>query len=214
MPAVTAMTSVPSDPYELLHWNMILAHQTYEKGYENIVCLLGNPPKDDLKNFLGYCEAWGYSVVHHHDIEEATIFPVLSRKMDFSHEKEQHQELHAFLDKFLEIIKAAQADHTKFNAPQLKKLMESAKDVMFVHFDEELVHIEATKLKEAGFTEHECTGMIDEMEKHAKGSGDPFLIAPYMLSHTAPEYKNIWPSMAWVLRKVAVPYVLAVRHTG
>lgn len=43
------------------------------------------------------------------------------------------------------------------------------------------MHIEATKLKEAGFTEHECTGMIDEMEKHAKGSGDPFLIAPYML---------------------------------
>lgn len=43
------------------------------------------------------------------------------------------------------------------------------------------MHIEAKKLKEAGFTEHECTGMIDEMEKHAKGSGDPFLIAPYML---------------------------------
>lgn len=91
MSPVIAMTSVPTDPYELLHWNMILgvwffrrhdaggqiltdgvsivAHQTYEKGYENIVRLLCNPPKDDLKNFLGYCEAWGYSVVHHHDIE-------------------------------------------------------------------------------------------------------------------------------------------------
>lgn len=50
--------------------------------------------------------------------------------MDFSHEREQHEELHAFLDKFLEIVKEAQAEHSKFNAPQLKQLMEAAKDVM------------------------------------------------------------------------------------
>lgn len=42
------------------------------------------------------------------------------------------------------------------------------------------MHIGASKLKEAGFTEDECKGMIADMEKHAKGHGDPFLVVPYM----------------------------------
>ncbi|KAL1944080.1 hypothetical protein VTO73DRAFT_3898 [Trametes versicolor] len=208
------MASVPTDTYELLQWNMKLAHQTYEKGYEIIIPLLDNPPKADLKNFLGYCEAWGHSILHHHDTEEATVFPILNKKMDFSHEKEQHTELHAFLEKFLATIKDAQAEPSKFNAVELKELMVGSKDVMFAHFNEELVHIGASRLKEAGFTEDECKSMIADMEKHAKGHGDPFLVVPYMRSHTPAEYKNIWPPMPWVLRKVAVPYMLAKKHSG
>lgn len=115
--------------------------------------LLDDPPKGDLKNFLGYCEAWGHSILHHHDTEvctvaaramysawfayssafrfqEATVFPILNKKMDFSHEKEQHTELHAFLDKFLATIKDAQAEPSKFNAVRLKELMVGSKDVM------------------------------------------------------------------------------------
>ncbi len=50
--------------------------------------------------------------------------------MDFSHEKEQHTELHAFLEKFLATIKDTQAEPSKFNAVQLKELMVGSKDVM------------------------------------------------------------------------------------
>lgn len=50
--------------------------------------------------------------------------------MDFSHEKEQHTELHAFLEKFLATIKDAQAEPSKFNAVELKELMVGSKDVM------------------------------------------------------------------------------------
>ncbi|GJF00456.1 hypothetical protein PsYK624_167440 [Phanerochaete sordida] len=92
--------------------------------------------------------------------------------------------------------------------------MVSSKDAIFVHFSKELVHIEAPKLKEAGITEAECEAMIAEMEKHAKGNGDPFLVVPFMRSHTAPEFKDVWPPMPWVLRKVAVPYLLAKRYSG
>ena len=84
------MAMVPTDPYELLHWNMKLgkwvarynamlalseirfirqAHQTYVQGYDVIVKLLTDTPKDDLANVLGYFEAWVYSVLHHHDTE-------------------------------------------------------------------------------------------------------------------------------------------------
>ncbi|KAH9849415.1 hypothetical protein C2E23DRAFT_737468 [Lenzites betulinus] len=208
------MGSVPTDPYELLHWNMKLAHATYEKGYENIVSLLDNPPSNDLKNFLGYCEAWVHSILHHHETEEATVFPILNEKMDFSHERDQHKELHDFLDKFLVVIKDAREDTSKFNGEDIKELMLSAKDIMFTHFNEELVHIGASKLKEANFTEAECKSMVEAMEKHAKANGDPFLVVPYMRSHTEPDYKNIWPPMPWVLRKLVIPYMLAKKHSG
>ena len=55
---------------------------------------------------------------------------MLNTKMDFSHEKEQHVEVHKFLDEFLEHIHAAQADHSKFDAKKLKEMMEAASTVM------------------------------------------------------------------------------------
>ncbi|KAI0826673.1 hypothetical protein BC628DRAFT_1319755 [Trametes gibbosa] len=208
------MASIPTDPYELLHWNMELAHSTYEKGYENIVSLLDEPPLDDLKNFLGYCEAWAHSILHHHDTEEATVFPILNKRMEFSHEQDQHKKLHEFLERFLELVTAARADATRFSGIRLKQLMMSAKDMMSDHFSEELMHIEASKLREANFTAAECKNMVDAMEKHAKANGDPFVVVPFMRSHTAPEFKDIWPQMPWILRKVVVPFMLAKFHSG
>ncbi|KAI0360731.1 hypothetical protein OH77DRAFT_1418730 [Trametes cingulata] len=205
---------VPTDPYELLHWNMELAHQTYELGYMTIMPLLDHPPRRDLRNFLGYCEAWAHSILHHHDTEEATVFRVLSTRMDFSHEREQHEEVHSFLVNFIAAVKEAQKDLSRFNAAKLKGLLESAKDAMFTHFNEEVLHIEGWRLKAAGFTEAECRRMIADMEKHAKGHGDPFLVVPFMRSHTPPEFKSIWPPMPWILRDVAVPLLLAKKHSG
>ncbi|TCD62093.1 hypothetical protein EIP91_007493 [Steccherinum ochraceum] len=206
--------SVPTDPYELLHWNMIRAHYVFTKGYEIIVKNLASPPTNDLKNFLGYCEAWGHSVVHHHDVEEAGVFPALNKKMDFAHEQEQHKAVHDFLDKFLEKVKEAQKDHSKFDAPVWLELVESAKDTIFTHFDEEVIHIEAEKLKAAQFTEQECKDIVANMEKQAKAQGDPFLVVPFMRSHTPAEFKDVWPPMPWVLRKVVIPYMLAKRYSG
>ncbi|KAI0646261.1 hypothetical protein C8Q79DRAFT_1000642 [Trametes meyenii] len=208
------MATVPTDPYELLHWNMVLAHRTYEEGYGVILAQLDHPPQKDLKNFLGYCEAWGHSLLHHHDTEEATVFLVLSTKMDISHEKEQHKTIHGFLDEFLHAIKEAQKNTSKFDAAKLKDLMVSSKDALFSHLREEIVHIEASNMREAGLTEDECRRMVAEMEKHAKSHGDPFLVVPFMRCHTPPEYKEIWPPMPWVLRKVVVPLLLAKKHSG
>lgn len=50
--------------------------------------------------------------------------------MDFAHEQEQHKALHDFLDKFLEQVKAAQTDASKFDAPSLLEFTQNNKDVM------------------------------------------------------------------------------------
>lgn len=87
----------PTDPYAVLRYNMIkgesfsafereyliltftvhtwgVAHNVLKLGFDNILEHLENPPSDDLKNFLGYCQAWADSLHGHHDAEGKPIF--------------------------------------------------------------------------------------------------------------------------------------------
>lgn len=48
--------------------------------------------------------------------------------MDFSGEHEQHEVLHAFLEKYLELVRSYKKGETEFNATVLLELMDEAKD--------------------------------------------------------------------------------------
>ena len=62
--------------------------------------------------------------------QEEAVFPKLNEKMDFTHEQEQHKDVHTFLDKFLTAIHAAQKNKAEFDAVKLKELVLSAKDAL------------------------------------------------------------------------------------
>lgn len=49
------------------------AHETFKLGFDNILALLDTPPTNDLKNFLGYCEAWAVCLEQHHASEGTSI---------------------------------------------------------------------------------------------------------------------------------------------
>ncbi|KAG6877353.1 hypothetical protein C0993_008314 [Termitomyces sp. T159_Od127] len=123
----------PTDTYALLQYNMIHAHDTFKLGYDTILSHLDSPPKDDLKNFLGYCEAWASSIESHHTSEEEVVFPFINQKMDFSGEKAQHELIHTNLDKILSWIFAAKDDPTKFDATVLKNMMNEFKEPLVGH---------------------------------------------------------------------------------
>ncbi|KAJ3569698.1 hypothetical protein NP233_g4877 [Leucocoprinus birnbaumii] len=223
----------PTDPFEQLHYNMVRAHQTFKLGYSSIIKNLDDPKAttEDLSNFLGYCQAWVTSIAHHHDsevepmlnwkyrlfmnlIQEEVVFPVLNQKMDFAPEKEAHEAIHKNLDDLEAVLLEAKADTTKFNATQIKEQLEQMKETLFSHLDEEVEHIKSEELKKAGFNETELKELNQNLEKYAKSQGDPFLLVPFMRAHTAPEFKDFWPPMPWVLRKLVIPYVLAKRYSG
>lgn len=117
--------------------------------------------------------------------------------MDFSGEIEQHKVIHETLDKILTMIHDARADTTKFDATKMNTLMLEFKEplvlifvknnfsfltaiLQYTHLDEEVEHVHASKLKEAKFAEKDILAMIAGLEKHAKSTGDPFVIVPYM----------------------------------
>ncbi|KAH0591376.1 hypothetical protein H2248_001454 [Termitomyces sp. 'cryptogamus'] len=200
--------------YALLQYNMIHAHDTFKLEYDTIVSHLDSLPKDDLRNFLGYCEAWALSIELHHTSEEDIVFPFLNQKMNFSEEKAQHELIHANLDRILSLIVAAKADPTKFDSCALRDIMNDFKETLYTHLDEEVKHISASNLKTAQFEERDVKAMVERLETYAKSHGDPFLLVPFMRSHTPAAIKDTWPSMPWIVRKVVVPYVLAKKHSG
>ncbi|KAJ7141987.1 hypothetical protein C8R46DRAFT_968177 [Mycena filopes] len=202
----------PQAPEEMLQYNMIHAHNTFKFGYDIIVGRLDNPPTDDLKNFLGYCEAWVDSIEGHHDAEEEVVFPFLNRKLDFSEEQEQHKLIHSTLGSLKTKLRAAKTDPAKFDPAELKQIMVEFREPLLKHLDEETAHLAPENMKV--FDQKELLDLNAALDKHAKSHGDPFLLVPFMRSHTPPELKDSWPPMPWVLRKVVIPYVLAKRYGG
>ncbi|KAI0033694.1 hypothetical protein K488DRAFT_77698 [Vararia minispora EC-137] len=208
------MTFRPTDIYESIHWNMIQAHKTFERGYDVIASHLDSPPKDDLYNFLGYCDAWASSIEQHHDAEEATMFPVLRQKMDISLEEEQHTILHEFLLRFIEVTRRGQKDPPSFDAAVAKRMLEEAKENLFAHLEDEVNHLEADKLRAAGFEEEELRMMIRELVQYSKTHGNKYIILPYMRCHTPPEYKASYPGLPWFVSNVITPWFLAPWYSG
>ncbi|EGO04218.1 hypothetical protein SERLA73DRAFT_173661 [Serpula lacrymans var. lacrymans S7.3] len=195
-----------------MHYNMARAHDTFKAGYDSIFSRLDNPPTNDLANFMGYCAAWAFAIAEHHDTEETIVFPRLEGRVDFSTELEQHKVVHAGLDEIIPYIQSAQTDTSMFDAEKLKGMMQAFREPLFRHMDEELEHVQPANLKVMPFEEME--ELNETLDSYAKANGDPFILVPFMMSHTAPEFKDSWPQMPWVLRSIVIPYVLAVRHYG
>lgn len=199
------------DPYNRLQFNMIHVHNTFKLGLERILPLLDNPPTNDIPNFLGYCEAWATGLVGHHESEELIVFPVLQTKIDMSIEIEQHKFIHDSLDETLALIRSGKANPSKFDHAKMKEILEKLKGPLFQHFDEEVEHIAPENMKV--FEAKDLQAMMDKLFAHSHKE-DPFMMVPYMLTHTAPEYKAIWPELPWLMKKTLAPYLFTLRHRG
>jgi len=200
------------DAYNRLQFNMIHVHSGFKLGFDRILTLLDNPPTQDLRNFLGYCEAWAVCLGAHHGSEEEIVFPFLQQKLDFGGEIEQHKVIHAGLEELLPYIRSAKADASKFDALKLKDMMSKLRDSLFQHLDEEILHLAPENMHV--FEAKDIDVMMAKLLAHAHSHDDPFISLPFMLSHTAPEYKVIWPQMPWFVKRVLTPYVFAWRHSG
>ncbi|OCH85195.1 hypothetical protein OBBRIDRAFT_798421 [Obba rivulosa] len=212
--AASMKVSAPQDPYELFRFNMACAHDTFKAGYDSIQKHLETPPTSDLTNFIGYCEAWACGIDHHHNMEESVVFPFLQTKLDFSREVEQHKGVHAGVDEVLALLQRAKADPTVFDPGMLKEIMKRLKAPLYDHLDEEVEHIKPENLKV--FSESEMHKLNNDVTVYARNHADLFTLLPFIRSHTSPEYKDSFPAppIPWVLRKVLVPYIFAMRFSG
>lgn len=203
----------PKDVYQQLQWTMIVAHETVKNGFNSIYGHLENPPMNDLGNFLSYCTVWTDIVEKHHGVEERFLFVELQKKLDFSTELEQHKEIHEKLDKVVASLREAKADHSKFDAPALRELMDSFKGILFTHLDQEVEDLSAEKLKV--FTEAEMKAMSDGLDDEARKEGGLVDIMPFVFGNIPAEYKpHFPPSLPNFIRNIVLPYIIAPIHRG
>ncbi|KAK9350278.1 hypothetical protein V1523DRAFT_420346 [Lipomyces doorenjongii] len=209
---VVTLVPIPSDAYHLPSFIMTRLHHVIETGFHNILDLLRTPPLDDLGNFLGYCDAWATVLLAHHEVEENIMFPILNTKLDFSEEEEQHKAMYDAVDKFATCVRAARVDNTKFDAALLIDILEGAKDVLLTHLHDEIEHLSDAHLRPV-FSEVEIREMMESSRKYTLKHDDPFVMLPFLMGHTPPEYKS-WPPLPWMVAKLILPWIIARRHRG
>lgn len=98
-------------------------------------------------------------VVHlgnHHRIEESYIFPLLARKHpafrnDAEH-KASHRAIHSGLDRYSAFLREAMADEAKYSPDKLRSILDSFREPLMRHLDDEVRDLQPDSLKAHGFT--------------------------------------------------------------
>lgn len=201
----------PESVYEQFAWNMTVAHSVIKAGYESILKHLENPPSHDLNNFISYCLVWTKFVHGHHSVEDQYLFPIFTKHIDLTSEKEQHEHIHKGLDQVNAHLKEAQADNSKFDAGSLRQTMASFKDVLFAHLDEEIVDVGPDRLKV--YSETELKVIMEGLEAEAKKEGGLSDVLPFIMTHMDQGYRPHWPAgLPGFLRNFIIPYLAIPYH--
>ncbi|KAK9431769.1 hypothetical protein V1505DRAFT_367825 [Lipomyces doorenjongii] len=201
--------SAPSDPYKLFQFGMTRVHHVFETAFYRILKLLDDPPRQDLSNFLGYCEVWCVGLIDHHDAEEIVMFPELQKKVDFAEEIEDHKKIHDFLVKFLDQIRCALKDQDSFDPAGMIQTLKDVESTLISHLRQEIIDLAPARLEV--FSEKEIMEIMDTAEKYAI-SHCQMVFIPFFRSHTPPEYK-FFPSLPGPFRNILLPF-LAIRYRG
>ena len=124
-------------------------------------CAGKRPVNMTARQFLAAGRQFCNHLEIHHSIEEQHIFPVLAKKMPaFQKELElltQHKAIHAGLEQFQEYLEACLAGETDLRMGELKRIMDSFKDVLWTHLEAEVKQLRADNMRKYW--------TLEEMEK-------------------------------------------------
>ncbi|KAH6688403.1 hypothetical protein F5X68DRAFT_79785 [Plectosphaerella plurivora] len=152
---------------------MALAHNTIIRGLNAIILQAPHVGPQDAKDLLFYVHSWTKMINHHHDVEEAHIFPELEAftgiKGLMDDPKHQHSLFHDQLEKLLEYSATTKPeDYTWEGQGGMKDIFDSFSKPLTDHLYAEIDvllgfdNLDGTKLRETW----------TKAENIAKGQGD------------------------------------------
>jgi len=104
-----------------------------------------------LRSFLAEAESLKKYLEGHHSIEEQYIFPVLAKRMPQFAEDEKHKQshkgIHDGLDAMGKLIKSYKEDPTSYSPEKMRECLDSFRDVLMRHLDEEVQDLQAENMK-------------------------------------------------------------------
>ncbi|KAI0093066.1 hypothetical protein BDY19DRAFT_406229 [Irpex rosettiformis] len=103
------------------------------------------------KMYLASAQQLRRHLTMHHTIEEQHIFPVLAQRMPSFREDEahikSHHGIHEGLDKLGILLEKYVADPTTYSPAEIRTCLDSWREVLFNHLDEEVEDLSATNMK-------------------------------------------------------------------
>ncbi|KAL1748767.1 hypothetical protein HDZ31DRAFT_79383 [Schizophyllum fasciatum] len=103
-----------------------------------------------------YLRSAGSFIEHlnmHHTIEERFWFPYLAKRMpQFSHKERgehvvSHEGIHKGLDDLSALVRKYRADNTLYSPEDMRACLDSFKEVLFRHLDQEVEDLKGSNLK-------------------------------------------------------------------
>ncbi|KAK1235022.1 hypothetical protein PQX77_001764 [Marasmius sp. AFHP31] len=87
----------------------------------------------------------------HHTIEERHVFPILATKMsEFSNDSEHlksHRGIHDGMDKLQQLVGKWKREPTSYSPEEMRACLDSFRDVLFNHLDQEVADLKGENLK-------------------------------------------------------------------
>ncbi|KAI0753935.1 hypothetical protein BC629DRAFT_1598539 [Irpex lacteus] len=104
-----------------------------------------------LKMYLASAQQLRRHLTMHHTIEEQHIFPVLALRMpsfkdDEAHIKSHHG-IHEGLDKLGKLLQRYAEDPTTYSPTEMRQCLDSWREVLFRHLDEEVEDLSGPNMK-------------------------------------------------------------------
>ncbi|KLT40565.1 hypothetical protein CC85DRAFT_277466 [Cutaneotrichosporon oleaginosum] len=116
-----------------------------------------------LKGFLRESYNLVVHLGNHHAIEEAYIFPLLAHKhpafREGAEHKADHAAIHDGLERYQQFLRASMMDESKYSPEKMREILDSFREPLFRHLDQEVEDLKPETLWKHGFTLDEVRRM-------------------------------------------------------
>lgn len=216
IPKFTSNRPQSDHPAHHLANEMAFAHNAMLRGLNAIYLQAPHVTQCDAPDFLFFVTVWAGWIMHHHDLEEEMLFPMLERiegveKGALMPNRDQHATFHGQLDSVKEYARAAAGE--QFDGRVLCGMIEGFGDVLRAHLEDEIATLWALDC----LPEEHAKGITEVLEVAEREAMKQNLweVHPMVLGLRDVTYPGSagWPAMPAVAGYV-VNYVLAWRHSG
>jgi len=163
--------------------NMAAAHNLFIQGINAIIAHAPNVGADKVQPFMIFCLTIVGGIHHHHDLEEAFLFPELEKKLGkgtLSNNINQHKEFVPQLAELEHYLNDVKSGKENYDGALVVKKINSFSDSMFEHLNDEIPTLESSRIR-AVFTETELKEMDDAFMKQVMAKIDLYTVLPMSL---------------------------------
>jgi len=107
-----------------------------------------------LPDYLRVAHGLKTHLTAHHTIEERFVFPILAKRMPQfkGHHLESHSGIHDGLDRLDDLLSKYRSDPSLYSPKDMKACLDSWREVLFRHLDEEVEDLQGDNLRKHSFT--------------------------------------------------------------